>query len=250
MVLAERLDPYEPGLAMALRACASGGPSCNKRPCPRCSRARTARFGSRYEVRLAKMLFPHHATVTEYPTSDLTRQTLDQTRVRFRLLRRRLKSEKRLNVLGGLANIEIALTEDERWLVHLHAVIDAPLAPTENWLRETWQALGGGQQVRITPIVRGTQKAVFAYGTKRPVIPATMVMLSQFVTASKGFRAMAPFGNLHHSFGKPPPRRAPAATVSPKPPKPPKPIFFKDILKKDPVLRAEVKRLVGQGGRP
>lgn len=248
MVLAQRLEPYEPELAAALRLCASGGPSCNKRICRRCNRARTARFASRRKTKLDRMLFPHHVTVTEYPTEDLTRLALDQTRARFTLLRRKIKREERLNVLGGLANIEIALTEDDRWLPHLHAVIDAPLPPTENWLRETWQALGGGRQVRITPIMPGTQKAVFAYGTKSPVIPESRAMLQQLVTASKGFRAMSPFGNFHHSFGKLVTRRAPASAVSPRPPKPPKPVFFADLLKKDKKLRAEVERLVGQGG--
>lgn len=247
ITLAQRLEPYEPDLATALRLCASGGPSCNKRPCPRCSRARTGRLGSRYKARLARMVAPFHLTLTSYPDQDLTKDGIKQVRERFRLLRKRIKVEKKITMLGGVANLEFDLTEDGRWLPHIHAVVDAPVAPSTNWIRERWQALGGGQQVRLDPIVRGTQGTVFSYSTKPPVIPQSLTMLLQLVSATKGLRAVQPFGSFHPRTGKPVARRAPAATA--RTAKPPKPVFFKDLLKKDPVLRAEIRRLVEGGSR-
>lgn len=202
MALADLLEPYESELAAALRLCASGNRRCNRRTCPRCSRARTARLASRYKVRLAKMLAPCHLTLTNYPAQDLTKLAIKEVRDRFRLLRRRIKTEKKITVLGGVANIEIDATDDGRWLIGLHAVIDAPLPPSENWIRKAWQALGGGRQVRLDQIVMGTQGTVFAYSTKITTLPATLPMLLQFVTATKGLRAVQPFGSLHPRSGR------------------------------------------------
>lgn len=254
--LADCLEPFEPDLVHALRLCADGLLNCNRRVCPRCSRARTIRLASRYKFSLNRMLAPHHLTLTSYPADSLTRTALNETRARFRLLRKRIKAEKRITVLGGVANIETDATDDGRWLVGLHAVIDAPVPPSTNWVRQAWQALGGGQQVCLDPIVRGTQGTVFAYSTKTPVIPHGLPMLRQFLTATRGHRATQPFGSLHPLAGKPPGRRArpvsesPASpTATPRTDKPPKSVFFKDLLKKDPVLRAEVRRLVASGRR-
>lgn len=210
LVLAESLDLIDVDLANALRLCADRHRSCNRRFCPRCVRARTGRLGSNYKVRLDRMIAPHHLTLTSYPVALLTRAALKDLRARFRLLRLRMKAEKKISVLGGVANVEIDATEDGRWLIGLHAVIDAPVPPSENWVRENWQALGGGQQVRLDPIVMGTQGTVFAYSTKFATLPSDEVMLRQFITGTKGFRATMPFGSAHALFGKAPRRRAPA----------------------------------------
>lgn len=160
------------------------------------------------------MIRPHHLTLTGYPV-DLTRAALAEVRARFKLLRKRMKVEPTINVVGGVANIEIDVADDGLgWLIGIHAVIDAPGAPSENWIRRAWQDLGGGQQVRLDPIVRGTQVQTFCYSTKVSALPASLPMLQQFISATKGFRATQPFGRCHPLSGKSPRRRAPVTPAS------------------------------------
>ena len=216
LVLADRLDTVDRYLADVLRLCADRSIICNRRYCNRCAQARTTRLAARYRARLDRMVAPFHLTLTNYPAEWLTRPALNEVRARFKLLRRRALAEPKIKIVGGVGNIEIDVDESgHRWLIGLHAVIDAPAAPSENWVRKTWQGLGGGQQVRIDPITPGTTTRTFAYSTKAATLPARFDLLRQFTVATKGFRATMPFGNVHPLSGKSPRRRAPAVPASP-----------------------------------
>ncbi|MEQ1917730.1 MAG: hypothetical protein ABL955_00910 [Elusimicrobiota bacterium] len=210
LALADRLDTVDRYMADVLRLCADRSIICNKRFCAMCARARSTRLATRYKVRLERMIRPHHLTLTSFPAEFLTRPALDEVRARFKLLRRRASAEPKINITGGVGNVEIDVDESgRRWLIGLHAVIDAPGAPSENWLREAWQDLGGGQQVRLDAIVRGTATQTFAYSTKPATLPSRFDMLRAFIVATKGFRATMPFGNVHPLHGRRPGRRAP-----------------------------------------
>jgi hypothetical protein len=75
---------------------------------------------------------------------------------------------------------------------------------------------------------------VFAYSTKATVLPTSRAMLQQFITATKGFRATMPFGNVHPLFGKAPRRQAPAESASPKAP-------TTSAIAQEPARAAEVR---------
>lgn len=212
--LADRLDTVDRYLADVLRLCADRSIICNRRYCNRCAQARTARLAARYRARLGRMVNPHHLTLTNYPAEWLTRPALNEVRARFKLLRRRALAESKIKIVGGVGNIEIDVDESgHRWLIGLHAVIDAPAAPSEHWVRQTWKALGGGQQVRIEPITPGTTTRTFAYSTKPATLPTRFNLLRQFTVATKGFRATMAFGNVHPLHGHRPGRRAPEAAL-------------------------------------
>lgn len=213
--LADRLDPIDSYVANSLRLCGDGSMICHKRWCPRCVQARTARLAFSYRARLDRMTLPHHLTLTSYPVECLTRPALDGLRARFKLWRRRAIADPQVNITGGVANIEIDVDSSGlKWLLGLHAVIDAPVAPSESWVREAWQALGGGQQVRLDPITPGTATRTFAYSTKAPDLPANLPMLRQYINSTRGFRQTVAFGSVHPLSGKSPRLRARPASES------------------------------------
>jgi hypothetical protein len=163
------------------------------------------------------MASPQHLVLTSFPISFLTRRALDDLRGRFGLFRRRVLSNPAIEIVGGIVNVEIALDNQtgKLWLLHIDAVLDCPRPPSNNFIHRTWHALGGGQQFKFDSIKPGTAPRTFAYSTKRPELPTDIMLLRQFVHATRGFRATMPFGTLHPLHGRKPQRRGQRPTSGP-----------------------------------
>jgi len=122
----------------------------------------------------------------------------------FRSLRRRRPFCRA--VRGGVFNLE-AEWGTEGWLVHIHAVLDLEHRLAREYVKEVWTDLGGGYNLDLKDVTKGTELRTFAYGTKRAFLLLDPGLVREYFRAMHGVLCAGAWGTQHHLFGRSPSRR-------------------------------------------
>lgn len=199
--VASLMDHIDARVAGYLRSCRPGRYLCGlSKLCRFCGVNRTRELVKHRKNRLLALEYPYHLTLSTPSISKLTRRSLKDLADRTKSFRESRPIQR--VIFGGSGNIEIAYSGDG-CMPHLHAVVDgAPTVPID-LIRETWHGLGGGHQVHLRIIEKGTAPNVFGYSAQQPSLPSTVAELSDFYWVTRGMKLTKSWGTLHYRHGLP-----------------------------------------------